>query len=51
VRATLAIGEPAVVSQTDDRFPVLLWLVILGVIVALSGVISWWAIRRSSLER
>jgi endonuclease/exonuclease/phosphatase family metal-dependent hydrolase len=51
VRATLAIGETAVVSKTDDRLPVLSWLIILGVIAALSGLISWWAIRRSSLER
>jgi endonuclease/exonuclease/phosphatase family metal-dependent hydrolase len=51
VQATLAIGETAVVSPADDHPPVLSWLVILGVIAALSGVISWWAIRRSSLER
>ena len=51
VRATLKIGEPAVAPQADDRPPVLSWLVILGLIAALSGVISWWAIRRSSLER
>lgn len=51
VRATLKIGEPAVAPQADDRPPVLFWLVILGLIAALSGVISWWAIRRSSLER
>lgn len=51
VRATLKIGEPAVAPQADDRPPVLFWLVILGLIAALSGAISWWAIRRSSLER
>lgn len=51
VRATLKSGEPAVAPQADDRPPVLFWLVILGLIAALSGAISWWAIRRSSLER
>ena len=51
VRATLTIPEQAVAPQVDDRLPVLSWLVILGVIAAMSGVISWWAIRRSSLER
>ena len=51
VRAMMKIGEPAVAPQADDRPPVLSWLVILGLIAALSGVISWWAIRRSSLER
>jgi len=51
VQATLAIGEPAVAAQDDTRLPVLSWLIVLGVIAALSGLISWWAIRRSSLER
>jgi len=51
VRARLTIPEPAVAAQDDNRLPVLSWLIILGVIAALSGLISWWAIRRSSLER
>ena len=43
--------DAAVAAQDDNRLPVLSWLIILGVIAALSGLISWWAIRRSPLER